>query len=167
MLLAPHCQIAVPVNNLSGKNTFHSTVKRFKQPLTIIRCQQIRISIIRSITVHQIADNIHSVDHRIVIIRNMNLITSILRPELRPSAIFILPGQKKIHTTAKSIPVLHIASSFIKPGKICHLYCCGIIVGCGIIAAFFLIKDSCCIFFIKRPRHVDILWPSSCNTLIQ
>ncbi len=162
MLLTPHCRHSVS-DDLGCENTFHSLVKGllhfvFSRPIAKIAAERLNAEA-------DVAQQHHSVDHRIIIVGDMRLIVTLHGPELRPTPVFILSGKKIIHSGAEAGAVSHIASGLIETGEIDHLGCGRVIVGGRIVAALLVGKHGGFFLLSHRSDHVDVLGPSAGHTL--
>ena len=164
VLLAPYCRFSVD-HYLRGQDAVDAFVESRCRTLSHQTVNQ--AVAIGFATIHDIAEKLEHIDHRIVIISNVYLIMMVLGPELGPSAIVILSAEQKGHSLAERLTIAVVMSLLKQTCQKRHLHRRGLIVDSRIVKANLLPSDAVLLFTRQRPHHIDILRPSASVSLIK
>ena len=164
MLLTPYRRLPV-CDNLGCKNTLDTFVEGLLRPLSLLLVSD--VALVRFALLSHLSEHIHRIHHSTVVIRDMHLITLRIRPELRPSAIFILSAEQIVDTFAECISIALFTCSLIQTGKVGQLHVRSSIIGVGVILSLFVFQHLSPLPVIQRFDHIDIFWPSASDALVQ
>ena len=112
-----------------------------------------------------IPQELHHVHHRIIIVGDMHLIAFVLRPELRPSAIVVLPAEQVLHRLAESGFVALVPCLMEETCQECHLHDGRVVVDGRVILTRLADLHGLGLLVRQRLHHVDILRPAARDTL--
>ena len=113
-----------------------------------------------------IAEKLQRIHHSIVVERDIVLVTVHVRPELRPSAIFILSVKQVGHTPAETSRISGVGCRLIEPGQESHLRGGGAVVDGRVVATAFVGQDARHRLGCQPRLHVGVLRPAAGHTLI-
>ena len=164
MLLTPYCRLPV-CDNLCCQDALDTFVEGLLRPLPLLLVSD--VALIGFALFSHLSEHIHRIHHRTIVIRDMYLIALRIRPELRPSAIFILSAEQIVNTLAESIPVALFSRRLIQTGQVGQLHVRSVIVGGGIVLPLLVLLYLCPLLVIQWLDHIDILGPSASDALVQ
>ena len=164
MLLAPYRQPSFLIVHLSPEYALHALVERLHTTLAQGFVGQ---SLIRSLLLSHSTQQVHRVHHRIVVVGDVHLIAMHLRPELGPATVFVLSAQQVLYRFQHTLLVAFHLRSLIELCQIEHLHIRSTVVGGRVVTPFLVAQHLYPFLVSQGTRHIDVLGPSACHTLIE
>ena len=162
MLLAPDGKTAIGLD-LCSKDTFDALVEGCCHTTTLPGLGE--ITLIGLLTCCHVAEHPQGMNHRVVVVGDMNLVIAHLGPELWPATIFILAAKQIVDSTTEGVTITFVMSGLVKSCEEIHLQRGCIVVG-GRVITFLPVAEDLFFFLVgERTGHINILGPSASDTL--
>ena len=99
MLLAPYSGLPV-YHNLCVQDAFHAFIEGRSEFFAHFGINEVPK---RCFSVAQVTYHLHGLHHGIIVVGDVNLVSMVVRPELRPSTILVLAAQHELNSFQESL----------------------------------------------------------------